>query len=379
MNAASTPHPAWQAALQDKAVQTPAYVYAMDEISTQMRALSAALGTPILSVVAACNSPDVLARLDDDVRFGARCASRFEMNIVAGWKSEHLYLGMPVLDAVSARSALGGRFKFIIDAPSQIEGLVQWRGARQVLPVILSLSASLLGAAPSRGLQGMDREGLERALELVQRESIRVGGLHMYAGRHAFAQRGLQVTQTLQELVPLVEQRLGYALEEVNLGGGLEDDWWAHGHDFAAYRKQLAGFPPHLTLMHELGRAAHAAGGAFLTRVAATKTVAGRTVAFCDGGRVQAQGLSRADRCWYAHQPLLQRQGAIVPLTPASEADHGTVICGATGAEDDVLAYVVEPLQAGDLLAFTRAGAYMQTLSPIKYLGHAIANTYVRT
>lgn len=379
MNVVSTPHPAWQAALQDKAVQTPAYAYAMDEISAQMRALSAALGTPILSVVAACNSPDVLARLDDDVRFGARCASRFEMNIVAGWKSEHLYLGMPVLDAVSARSALGGRFKFIIDAPSQIEGLVQWRGARQVLPVTLSLSASLLGAAPAAGLQGMDREGLERALELVQRESIPVGGLHLYAGRHAFAAHGLRVVRTLQELVPLVEQRLGYALQEVNLGGGLEEDWWARGHDFAAYRKQLAGFAPHLSLMHELGRAANAAGGAFLTHVAATKIVAGRTVAFCDGGRVQAQGLAHADRRWSGHPPLLQRQGTVVALTAASEAEHGTAICGSTGGEDDVLAYVAEPLQTGDLLAFTGAGAYMQTLSPIKYLGHALAHTYVRT
>ena len=105
MNAARESQSVWEAALRDKAVQTPTYVYAMDEISAQMRALSEALGTPVLSVVAACNNSDVLARLADDVRFGARCASRYEMNVVAGWKSDHLYLGMPVLDAVSARSA----------------------------------------------------------------------------------------------------------------------------------------------------------------------------------------------------------------------------------------------------------------------------------
>lgn len=377
MNAARESQSIWEAALRDKAVQTPTYVYAMDEISAQMRALSEALGTPVLSVVAACNNSDVLARLADDVRFGARCASRYEMNVVAGWKSDHLYLGMPVLDAVSARSALGGRFKFIIDSPSQIEAIVQWRGARQVLPVILSVSISLLGATPPHGLQGMDRDALERSIELAQRESIQVGGLHMYAGRHSFAKRGLQVARVLLDLVPAVEQRLGYALQEVNLGGGLEADWWARGHDFAAYRKQLSGFAPHLKLMHELGRAAHAEGGAFLTRVAATKDVAGRMLAFCDGGLVQAHGLARANCHWLALPPLLHREGAVTPLTLSDEA--GTVICGSTGSEVDVLAYVAQRLQTGDLLAFGGAGAYMQTLSPIKYLGHAPANTYVRT
>ncbi len=214
-------------------------------------------------------------------------------------------------------------------------------------------------------------------MELAQRESIQVGGLHMYAGRHSFAKRGLQVARVLLELVPAVEQRLGYALQEVNLGGGLEADWWARGHDFAAYRKQLSGFAPHLKLMHELGRAAHAEGGAFLTRVAATKEVAGRTLAFCDGGLVQAHGLARADRHWLASSPLLHREGAVTPLTLSDEA--GTVICGSTGSEVDVLAYVAQRLQIGDLLAFGGAGAYMQTLSPIKYLGHTPANTYVRT
>lgn len=379
MSAASILNPGWESALQDKAVQTPAYAYAMDQIAAQMRALSEALGTPILSVVAACNNSDVLARLADDVRFGARCASRYEMNVVAGWKSEHLYLGMPVLDSVSVRSALGGRFKFIIDSPAQIEALIQLRGARQMTPLTLSINPSLLGVTASHGLQGMDRDALEQALTVIQRESLVVGGLHLYAGRHSFAAHGLQAAQTLLELVPVVEQRLGYALQEVNLGGGLEEDWWVHQHDFAAYRKLLSGFPAHLQLMHELGRSAHAAGGAFLTRVAATKQVAARTVAFCDGGRVQAQGLTSADRNWHSQPPLLQRQGEIIALTPASESEAGTVICGSTGSEEDVFGYVAEALQAGDLLAFAGAGAYMQTLSPTTYLGHAQANTYVRT
>ena len=370
----------WHAALSDRQVQTPAYVYAMDEMAEQMRGLSRELGTPIVSVVAACSNPDVLSRRAEDVRFGARCASRFEMNLVSGWKSDHLYVGMPAMDSVSARAALGGRFRIVIDSPAQLETLVQLRGARQLAPTILSLHSSLLGGDTDRKhLLGMDRAALDRALELALRESVVVGGLHMYAGRRSFGSRGLQVARCLAELAPAVEQKLGYALQEINLGGGLEEDWWLHGHDFAEYRRALEGFAPHLKLMHELGRSVQANAGAFLTRVVAVKTLAGQTVAVCDGGRVQALGLASPNRRWRGGALLLQRDREVMPLAPSDSHSPGSVVCGATAGEDDVLARVAERLRVGDVLAFTGAGAYMQTLSPTQYLGFAQAQSYVRT
>ena len=115
--------PEWIEAAARQTVHTPAYVYSMAQVAWQMRALREALGTPIILVVAACNNPDVWARLPEDVRFGARCASRHEMNIVSAWKSDHLYVGIPALESPSARAALGGRYRIVIDAPQQLDKL----------------------------------------------------------------------------------------------------------------------------------------------------------------------------------------------------------------------------------------------------------------
>lgn len=378
--------PDWIDALAGQAVQTPAFVYSMAEIASQMRALQAALSTPLLAVVAACNNPDVLARLPEDVRFGARCASRFEMNIVSAWKSEHLYLGMPALDAPSARAVLGGRYKLIIDTPAQLEMLVQLRGARHVTPVTLSLASSLAhgpapGASSGAGLQGMDHDALAQTLELARRHGVAIGGLQMHAGRHCFGRHGQAVARCLLELVPWVEAQLGQPLQTVNLGGGLEEDWWAHAHDFAAYRRLLSGFAPHVQPMHEPGRAILAAAGVFLTRVVATKRVAGQAVAVCDGGLVQAQALTRANPHWRGTPPRVQRGEAFATChaaTATTGSGQGTLIAGASAGEDDLLAHCEESLQAGDLLAFTGAGAYVQSRSPTHFLGHPPAHAYVR-
>jgi diaminopimelate decarboxylase len=374
MSGANLP-PAWIKAAARQPMQTPAYVYSMAQVTWQMHSLREALGTPIVVMVAACNNPDVLARLPEDVRFGARCASRHEMNIVSAWKSDHLYVGMPALEAPSARAALGGRYRIIIDAPQQLETLAELRGARRVAPVTLSLARSLAGA-DGISLQGMDREAFLLAMERSLKHDIQIGGVQMYAGRNGFAAHGLGVAKALRELVQAAEDRLGYRLLTVNLGGGLEDDWWRHGHDFAAYRGELSHFPSHLQLMHELGRSIFAPAGAFLTRVVGIKRTQGRALAVCDGGRVQAQALAGIGTEGRT-SPLVLRGGEVLPEAAAAEAAEATFVCGASAGDGDLLAQCAQALRVGDLLAFPGAGAYMQSGSPTQYLGHAQAHTYV--
>ena len=372
----NAPH-AWIEALAGKPMQTPSFVYSMDGIAQQMRRLQQELGTPILAVVSACSNPDVLARLPEDVRFGARCASRFEMNVVSAWASEHLYVGIPSMDALAARAVLGGRYRFVAEAPTQIETLVQLRGARKIMPITLSLSNQLAGGT---GLRAMDAAGFEEALGIAQRHDVPVGGLHMHAGRHGFGAHGLNVARTLRQFAAQAEARLGYPLQTVNLGGGLEEDWWMRGHDFVAYRNALAQFPSHLQLMHELGRSIFASAGAFLTRVVAACRASHGAIAVCDGGLAQAFELTMASPHWREVLPLVHRQGVILPTSGAQpRTAAATAILGASATDEDVFAWCAETLQPDDVLVFPGTGAYMQQRSPSGFMGHAEAGAYVGT
>ena len=383
MNSVADPNCHWVGSLKVPNIATPAFIYSMDEITAQMRALQQALGTPLIVVLAACGNPDVQARLPEDVRVGARCVSRVEMNIVAAWKCDHIYVGMPALDSVLTRIVLAAKHRLVIDAPNQLELLSQFKGNRPVMPVILELNVNLVnhlldGAKVEIGTRGMDEGGLVEALKLAAKHGIRVGGVHLHGGRDTFGRLSIPIAKTLLQLVPEIERRLGYALTTINLGGGLEEDWAHRQHDFDAYRSVLKAFPAHLSLLHEVGRSILSSAGVFATRVIATKNVSGQRYAICDGSMVHAFPLTKAaGASWRPRVPMVRRDGKLFHCTTSMSVEQGTVLLGASAANDDVFGSVAEPIEIGDMLLFPRVGAYVQAFSPTHYLGYSQAGSYV--
>lgn len=378
-------HIHWGQQLKLSSIVTPAFIYSMSEITRQLQALRAALGTSLIVAVSACDNPDVLARLPEDLRVGARCTSRAEMNIVAAWKADHIYVGMPALDSTSARLALGGKFRLVIDAPHQIELLAQLRGSRTIMPITLRLNMSLVdpfieGPRAVIGSQGMDGNELTRCLDLALAHNIPVGGLHLFGGRSCFGRLAIPIARTLLHWRGIIELRLGYPLATINLGGGLDEEWAQQNHDFGAYRRVLAEFPSSVALIHEVGRSVFSSAGLFATRVIVVKRVGGQRYAICDGGLVQAFLLTKASGpSWRSRPALLRRGSEVLPLTPCEARGEGTVILGATAGTEDVFGGVVEHLEAGDLVLFCQAGAYAQAYSPVNYLGYSQASCYVCT
>jgi diaminopimelate decarboxylase len=373
----------WIEQLGRHALATPAYVLNVDEMARQLCAVRAALGTPLVLSLSACPYPDVQVRLPVEARFGVRCSSKAEMNVVAAWNTDFLYVSLPSMDASTMRAMLAGKFRLIADSADQLEMLASVRGRRPVAPVTLSINIGAIDRISGYRARdddhiGMGLEELKRSLALARSLEIPVGGLQVFGGRHSFASRSVAIARSMCLLVPYVEAVLGYALATVNLGGGLEEDWQDREHQFPAYRRELAGFGPHLQLMHDVGRSVTASAGCFVTTVVATKAFHEGRVAICDGGMTQAHALSLsagAERI--ACTPLVRSMNGELRQAIAANGSTGTVVAGASSSRYDRLACIGDELVKGDILYFPNAGAYSFTRAPAAYAGLAPASIYV--
>jgi diaminopimelate decarboxylase len=366
----------WADALDGAGLRTPAFVYCVAEVERRIRALKTALGGPVIISFKAIANHDVIARLSEDCWDGIELASKGELHRLAGLKARHHYVNTPALSEPLARAAIAAGAAFIVDQPEHLDLLARVRGRRELRPVTLRLSNRLIRAlrpeAPAlRPDQfGMDLKTALAACDRAKALGIAVNGLHLYAGPHTFARAGLHVASVMAELVPQFEARLGHRLSVVNLGGGLEENWEARGHDFAAYRAAVAALPPHLEVLHEFGRAIFATAGAFAVTVLSVKTVDGQPYAVCDGGMAQAFLLAGTEA-------VMRR-----PRTPRLAnrvAEHGpeTILVGSTCSRDDAIGRIEARLAPGDVLIFDDCGAYVRSYSPNNFLLLGEAESHV--
>jgi len=370
----------WIDSLVAQPIATPAYVFSAEAMNGNMRKLSAALGTPIIFSVSACPSGDILMRGAEDVRFGVRCASKTEMGMVVGWRTDYAFVTLPSMDEQAMRAVLGAKFRMIVDSSHQIEMLASLRGKREVAPLSLRVSAGLIDGAGdgSTSRFGMDWEDLELAIALARRHNVAVGGLYVFGGTNSFEQRGLATLRAMREMVPRVEAELGAALRDVVIGAGLRADWDDDDTAFAAYRSEVGRFPAHIQMIHDVGRGVIASAGCFVTKVVARKKLNGRAFAICDGGMAQAFLLSKAAQGKRVRShPLLSRAGQALKPVDAGRRPDATRVVGSSPSEDDVLAETDTVLEPGDLLVFPGAGAYCRTTTPLELLGQGAASAYV--
>ncbi len=378
-DAAAQVETTWSQDLPVQDLQTPAYVYCVDEVARRVRALKAALGTSVVLSYKACPNYDVISRLPADCFDGVELASRGELHMFAGHRPRHFYVNTPALNASLTRAVLGAKASLVIDAPQQLRIIEQQRGKRVVAPVTLRLSSRLIAHfspdAPTfrRDQFGMDMDMLGEALDLARELKIEVDGLHLFAGPHTFGRAALPVVAALLQLVPQVEERLGHPLHHVSLGGGLEEHWAQKGHDFGAYREALARLPAHLEKVHEFGRAIFASAGVFVVKVIACKTIEGQPYAICDGGMAQAFLLAQTENMMRKYRVPRVANRSAERLPGAGR----TIVVGSTCSRDDVIGETDEALRVGDLLVFESCGAYHRSYSMNQFLNLGEASVYV--
>ncbi|MFJ4653239.1 type III PLP-dependent enzyme [Nocardia sp. NPDC088792] len=224
---------------------------------------------------------------------------------------------------------------------------------------------------------GIDEVQLDAAPDLVHRyRNLRFMGIHAYMGTRILDEGVIaENTRRILALAQRLSERLGFALEMVDIGGGLgvayfdgerDLDPALLGEGLEPIIAEFTAAHPETRLVMELGRYLTALAGTYAVRVRYVKTSLGQQFAITDGGthhHMAAVGIGS----------FVKRD---FPLRVLAGGETGPVeswtVTGPLCTPNDTLAKhaALPPLRPGDLLGVTRSGAYGPTASPVLFLGH---------
>jgi diaminopimelate decarboxylase len=368
---------------------TPVFVYDLDVIDRQARALRDAL-PPRAELAYAVKANPALAIVGHLGRLGlgADVASGGELATAlrAGIGPDRIVMTGPgKRDEELAAAVAAGIRAITVESPGELarlESLAREAGRRQAV----MLRAAVAHGAPAErvrlvgdggvGKFGMDAADLRTAASVADRSPhLELLGLHAFGASNVLDARVLldhvMATGRVARELAIVT---GAPVQIVDVGGGLgipyEDgdgslDLEALRAGLAEVGEQWATDPlladAHLLL--EPGRFLVGPAGAYLARVVDRKSIDGREVAILDGGvhHVLRPALVRTE---HRVRPLGPMTGRPVPMTIAGPLCSGLDIL-AGGA-------VMAPPSVGDVVAVLDVGAYGFTESMPYFLSHPI-------
>lgn len=345
----------------------PAYVYDLAGLAGHARAIRVALGTTELFYAAKANpDAEILRALAPHVD-GVEVSSGGELTHVRETLPRtRLAFGGPGKTDEELALALRLNVERIhVESPRELSRLAA------LGPADVLLRANLPIAAPGAVLTmsgpfGMDEEALGECARLIAgMPGIRLRGIHAHlaSGLDAPAMLDLAAKITGWAL-PWLRAR-GVASPEIDLGGGMAVDYTGPGarFDWTAYGAHLPGLRSgrRATLRVEPGRAVTAYHGWYVTDVLDVKTTRGETYAILRGGTHHLRTPAAK-----GHDQPFEVLGRDDPPTATA------TLVGQLCTPKDVLArgVPVPPLNPGDLIAFTMAGAYAWNISHHDFLMH---------
>lgn len=364
-------------------VETPAYVYDLDELRRSHRRLRAMLPAPseLYYSVKANPHPAVVAALRHAGCRAEVCSpGELATALDAGFAAEHiLYTGPGKRDRDVADAVKAGVIWFSVDSPHGLDQVDRVAGelgasARCLLRVNDTTPVPGQGLAMT-GVASQFGADAEWVLASPARFAGRLAGLHLYMGTNVIEEEPLmaQLEQSVRTARRLADAcRL--ELEVLDLGGGFGAPF-ARAGELPAY-PNLAGrlaaaldaaFPgwrrgsPRVAF--ESGRYLTATCGTLLARVLDAKRSHGQHVLVLESGINHLGGMSG-----------LRRLPAVVPTleTPAPRAAGSGIIAGPLCTPLDTWARGVPIPQVppGELLRVPNVGAYGLTASLLAFLGH---------
>lgn len=254
---------------------------------------------------------------------------------------------------------------FTAESPLHVRLLEEAASARSVtLRVLLRLSA---------GTQfGMDESDLREAITCRERTPhLDIVGLHYFAGtqRKKLAEQKKELDM-LRGFMDSLREDYGFTTRRLEYGPGLYYPYFAHEDDsdtLAPLREiapDLQAMAEITDLTVEMGRFFVSECGYYLTRVADVKTIRGGRCAILDGGMHHVNYIGSNMGMRVPHILHLAADGR-----PAGEPED-VMLCGSLCTTADVMVRkaTLPALSVGDVLCFTRIGAYSVTEGPALFL-----------
>ena len=353
------------------AVETPAYVFHLDELQQRLRMIRNTLGNDIRLVYAMKANPFLTGEILPFVDALEVCSPGEERICeevpVSGEKL--------VLSGVNKERAdfsrIAERYRdtpvYTVESPAQMAMLENIAKEKQLtFRVLLRLS--------SGNQFGMDKETI---LQLIHDRnaysSLDVRGLQLYGGTQ---KRGSQIRWELEMLGDLIERirrELSFSVRELEYGPGLACSYFQNEPDaddeatLRELREWLTQLPFDGVVTLEMGRFIAAGCGYYATRIAEVKQSDDHIWCIVDGG---IHHLNYYGQMMAMKVPHLLTKPAGDPISCA--------ICGSLCTVADVLVREVTlPSPAPqDLLVFCRAGAYSVTEAMGLFLSRDLAAVY---
>ncbi|MCH8043110.1 MAG: alanine racemase [Planctomycetes bacterium] len=352
---------------------TPTYAFDIQRIRAQVEKLHRHLPSEVemlysLKANASLGICDVLA----DCGIGADVASagEFATALEAGFGPERIFVAGPFkMPETVAMLHDTPQAILSVDSLSELRFLAA-EGLRNRIVFRLrpDFDSHAVVRAGSECRFGLTHDDLLRCGDELTSCGLEVIGFHVFAGsqvldadklNEAHLRRALDLSQRAADM-------LGISPSFINLGGGFGTPYGAKDQplDLARVGDELARLveraaPARLVL--ELGRYFVAEAGYYLVSVLGHQTYQGRAAVVVDGGVHQ-----RADLCGLG---LRSKQKPPIPLGVESNSLRPTAVLGCLSLPDDVLldAGALPELAAGDVLAFSNAGAYGLWSSPAMF------------
>ena len=365
-----------QTALMEIARQfgTPTYAFDVRRLREQVTKLRGHLPTGIdvlysLKANASLGICDVFA----ECGIGADVASAGELAtaVEAGFPQDRIFVAGP-FKLPETLEQLRGLPSAVVSVDSLSE--LQWLSSAGLSnPVVLRLrpdfGSCAVVPAGSESRFGFTCTELQACQDYLPDCGLDVIGFHVFAGSQVLAAEKLnEHLRGSLDLSLRAADTLGVVPKYFNLGGGFGIPYGdAPPLDLPIVCDTLAKLVDEAgqaRLVLELGRYLVAEAGWYLTSVMGHQTFQGRPAVIVDGGVHQ-----RADMCGLC---LRTNQSPPVVLTHNdASTQKPTDVLGCLSLPDDVMleAASLPPLTAGDVLAFSNAGAYGLWSSPALFHG----------
>lgn len=358
-------------------LETPCFVYCPEVALESYRSLKECLGGKLIVSVKANSNSDLIAFMANEVD-GFEATSENELKTIAQVVKGERYINNPSFTEDTLKKAAASKTKIILDHPEQItllEGISSDR-----LEVILRINATSLFRYYDVGVKlredhfGMSIDDSLRVSRELSKKGISLLGIHIFKGSYTFDKTAVETIEAVSTLLNSMEEEYGHKLSKVNLGGGFSGEWQTSGFDFGEYRRLLASHLDGYEIYHESGRGIFESCGVFICDVVSTKELNGKHVAITNGGLSQSFLLAQTESPLKRYVSPYILGGEKIPNL------DGALIVGSTCNRDDIIGKIKQgelyPVK-GSKLIYADCGAYVQTYSPVNFLGLPQAKTYI--
>lgn len=342
---------------------TPLYVFDAGAFAARTARVQEALDGVALCYSMKAN-PFLLQALPDAFRWVEVC-SPGELRIFQRLGIEPgrlLYSGVNKGEADIETAICYGAGILTAESPLQLERIHRCAAQHnRIVNVLLRLTAGSQFGMEESVLTGL----------IAQRTAlpaVRIVGIHYFSGTQK--RKSAVIAQELSHLDALLARLhtdFGFTAQQVEYGPGLAAEYFREPYEardmalLAEAAEPLRTFAAHWPLTVEMGRFFAGPCGVYLTRVADTKCCGGVRYAICDGGMHQIK---------YDGQTMGMQRPPLEVLGSGTHEPEPWTVCGSLCTTADVLVRQAElpALQTGDVLAFSRCGAYAVTEGAAAFL-----------